>query len=100
MRLLLTLLLLFATSVGAQEHSFKPAIGFVPDESTAVAVGLAVLTPIYGIEKLKRQHPFKAKLQDGYWHVQGSIPAEQLGGVAEIWIAKADAHVKRVTHGQ
>ena len=84
----------------AQEHSFQPGAGFVPDAMTAVAIGVAVLTPIYGVEKLERQRPFRATLEGANWHVQGSISSAHLGGGAEVWIARADARVLRVTHGQ
>lgn len=100
MRLVAALLVIAAPLTQAQEHSFKPPAGFVPNESTALAIGIAVLTPIYGPELLNGQRPFKAALVDGKWHVQGSLPPGYHGGVAEIWIGKSDARVLRVTHGR
>jgi len=45
----------------------KPKAGFVPDEKTAIAIAVAVWTPIYGEKNIQKEKPFKAVLKDGVW---------------------------------
>ncbi len=80
-------------------HHFVPQAGFVPDEATAIKIAEAVWTPIYG-DILKDGRPFHAKLIGDVWHIEGSMPKDALGGVAEAEIAKADGKILRVSHGQ
>lgn len=81
-----------------------PKSGFVPDVRTAVYVAEAVMVPIYGVEAVRAERPFKAQLVDGIWHVTGSMPpaakgAESIGGVAEVEIDRRRGTIKRITHG-
>jgi hypothetical protein len=78
----------------------KPKPGYVPDRATAVSIAKAVWYPIYGKDKIDNEQPFSAKLHDGVWTVEGSLPEGMLGGVAEIDISKDDGKVLRVSHGQ
>ncbi len=96
-----TLVILFlSNNVMATEHSYFPPAGFVPDAQTAVAIAEAVLTPIYGADKIKGERPFTATLKDGIWTVVGSLPRGTLGGVAIAEIAKNDGRIQRVSHGK
>jgi hypothetical protein len=79
---------------------FKPKAGFVPNEKTAIAIAVAVWSPIYGEEKIQNEKPFKAVLKDGVWRVEGTLPAGYLGGVAEAEISKEDARILRISHGE
>jgi hypothetical protein len=95
--------LVIAGVVAASSQSrsgYKPQAGFVPDAKTAIAVAEAVLTPIYGEKQIAAERPFSAQLKDGVWTVSGSLPAENVGGVAEIKIHKSDAAVIFVLHGK
>lgn len=78
----------------------KPKDGYVPNAETAIKVALAVWEPIYGKEHIEKQKPHKAELKDGIWHVSGSLPEGTRGGTAMAEIAKEDARVLRVVHGQ
>jgi hypothetical protein len=89
--------LLFAAE---QQHSYKPKEGFVPDEKTAIAIAVAVWSPIYGEKALKKEKPFEAVLKDGVWHIKGTLPAGYKGGVAEAEISKEDARILRISHGK
>ena len=81
--------------------SHKLEAGFVPDEKTAIAIAVAVWSPIYGEENIKSEQPYKAVLTNGIWHVEGSLPAKYtLGGVAEADISKMDAKILRASHGK
>ena len=81
-------------------HSVKLKQGFVPDEKTAIAIAVAIWSPIYGEEKIQNEKPFKAVLKDDVWHVERTLPKEIAGGVAEVEISKKDARVLRVSHGK
>jgi hypothetical protein len=99
--LFFVILVLIVTTADAEEHSYVPKRGFVPDERTAVLIAEAVLSPIYGEERIANEKPFAAALKGDVWIVQGSLPAgKNLGGVALAEISKADGRILRVTHGK
>ncbi|HVU18713.1 MAG TPA: YbbC/YhhH family protein [Candidatus Didemnitutus sp.] len=84
----------------ASKPFFKPKNGFVPDERTAIAVAVAVWSPVYGEEHISSEKPYHAELIDGVWHVDGSLPSDSLGGVAHAEIAKEDGRILDMWHGQ
>ena len=92
--------------VAAQQeppHAYVPPNGFVPDSATAVRIAVAVWTPIYGARQIQDEAPYGATLRDSVWTVVGSLNcggAHCVGGVALAEIAKRDARVLRVSHGQ
>ncbi len=93
--------LVAATAAGQQPaQSYAPSNGFVPDSLTAVRVAVAILTPIYGQEQIRKELPLVATLADSTWTVHGSLPAGTVGGVASIQLSKRDARVIRVSHGR
>ena len=99
--LLSVLLLSPIFALGSEtRYSYRPEAGYVPDAETAIAIAVAVWTPIYGREQIESEKPYKAVLIGGMWHVSGSLPAGYLGGVAEAEIAKDDGRILRVIHGQ
>jgi hypothetical protein len=87
----------FAASVW-EKLSYKPKEGFVPDERTAIAIAVAVWTPIYGEKQIAGEKPYTATLKDGIWTVQGSVPKGWTGGAAIAEISKADGRVIAVIH--
>ncbi len=72
--------------------------GFVPDQRTAVRIAIAVWGPIYGDDTIAGEKPFVARLSNGVWIVEGSLPDGWDGGTAYIEINKADGKVLKVTH--
>ena len=87
--------------VGAQVRAnVKPKDGYVPNAVTATAIGVAVLSPIYGESSVASHKPYTATLADGIWTVRGTLPAGTLGGTAVAEIAKDDGRVVRVFHEQ
>jgi hypothetical protein len=82
------------------KHSFKPTEGYVPDETTAIAIAVAVWLPIYGKERIEEKKPYKAILKDGIWYVRGSIPAGWKGGVPEAELSKDNGRILRISHGK
>jgi hypothetical protein len=66
----------------------------------AIEIALPVLERTYGAEQIARERPYHAKLRNGVWIVEGSLPKNATGGVAIVEVAKADGRVLRVTHGR
>lgn len=86
-------------SVYDPERGVIPSTGFVPDEAAAIAVAEAILMPIYGVREIEDERPIKAYLSpEGIWLVEGWLPPDVDGGVAQIWLRKSNAEVIRVTH--
>jgi hypothetical protein len=84
----------------ADEHSYSPADGFVPDAATAAAIAESILIPIYGRVQVEAEKPFSASLKDGSWTVLGHLKTGRVGGVALVVIDKSTGRIIRVTHGK
>ena len=91
----------------AQAQSSAPKDGFVPDSITAVKIAEAVLTPVYGKEKVESERPFKAELENGVWTVHGTLHCPDGkggvttlcdGGTAEVKLSKTDGRILRMGH--
>jgi hypothetical protein len=80
------------------QGGYTPPLGFIPDAQTAIAVARAVLTPIYGAEKIRSEEPLTARKQDDVWVVSGTLPAGLAGGVVEVSISAKDGRILRVIH--
>ncbi|MYM21097.1 hypothetical protein GTP46_00345 [Duganella sp. FT135W] len=86
----------FATAKDAQA-GYRPPEGFVPDQQTAALIAEAVLVPIYGVETIQRQKPFRIDLRKGVWTVEGgTYPAP--GGNFMIRISKKTGAILFVIH--
>ena len=95
------LLAVMALPLFAQEHNVRPVQGLVPDAKTAIAIAVAVWSPIYGEKKIASEQPYVATLsEDGKWTVTGSLPKGWRGGTAIAVISKSDGQVLRVSHGR
>jgi hypothetical protein len=79
---------------------FKPKDGFVPTKNVAIKIAVAVWEPIYGAEHIASKKPYRARLTNGVWVVEGSLPEGAVGGVPEAEISKDDGRILRVSHGQ
>jgi len=93
---LLALILTLATAAGSKKLSYKPEVGYVPNEETAIAIAIAVWSPIYGREKIETDRPFKAVLKKGVWTVTGTLPEGVTSGAPEADISKDDGRIFRV----
>jgi len=80
--------------------NFTPKDGFVPNEATAIKIAVAVWEPIYGAEYIAGEKPYQARLTNDVWIVEGSLPEDAKGGVAEAQIAKTDGKILNVSHGK
>ena len=48
-----------------------------------------------------QEKPFVARLKDGIWTVEGSLPKQYIkGGVAIVEISKDDGRILRASHGE
>ena len=98
-------LLLFSSvrCLAEDRPNVVPANGYIPDERTAIAVGLAVLEPVYGHEILEREKPFHAILINGVWKVEGTLKRPHrggfaLGGTAVIELDQRTGRIIRMIH--
>lgn len=90
--------LLLSVSAAADQSSYKPKQGYVPDEQTAIAIAVAVWIPIYGRQQIENEKPYRASLSDGIWTVTGSLPKGFKGGTAEARISKDTGCILGVIH--
>jgi hypothetical protein len=77
-----------------------PPEGFVPDAKTAVKVAEAVIEPVYGLQTVRNERPFKARLVDGEWFVKGSHTTNinVFAGVSEVHISKTNGCITFLFH--
>ncbi len=91
-----------ALDLSLKQKSMKsdvPKSGFVPDERTAVAIGEAVASALYGRDEIAGERPFKARLRGGVWTVKGTLhPTGASGGTAVIQISKKDGRILFAVH--
>ena len=72
--------------------------GLVPDAKTAIAIAVAVWTPVYGAEQIAAEKPYNVMLKSGKWTVTGSVSPGRVGGVATAVIEKSNARVVKIYH--
>lgn len=77
--------LLELAALAEEKHSVKPVEGFVSDQRTAIQIAEAVLTSIYGNDRIARERPFSAQLERGVWIVEGQVPQGMLWAVWLWW---------------
>jgi hypothetical protein len=79
----------------------KPAMGYVPDGDTAIAIAVAAWNPIYGKKHIEEEKPYTAKFHDGHWYVEGSLPAGfNVGGTALAKISQDSGCIVGIIHGK
>jgi len=88
----------YARRIVASAKTYQPAAGYVPDSNTAVAIGTAVLIPIYGKDKIDAEKPWHTGLKDGVWTVVGTFNGKGEGGEAIIQLDKKTGAVVFVAH--
>jgi hypothetical protein len=69
-----------------------------PTRGPRFALRLLFWGPIYGDDTIAGEKPYLARLNNGVWTVEGSLPNGWVGGTAYIEINKADGKVLKVTH--
>jgi hypothetical protein len=89
--------LLFSLNIDSKDNTKH--VDYVPDSLTAIKIAETIWLPIYG-EKIYKNQPFKAKLINEVWFVNGTLPNGFKGGVPCIEINKYDCKVVKVYHGK
>jgi hypothetical protein len=79
-----------------------PVEGYVPNAKTAIKIAEAVVEPVYGLQVIRNEQPFKARLVGGEWFVKGSGPTnvDWKGGVVEVHISKTNGCITFLLHGR
>jgi hypothetical protein len=74
--------------------------GFVPDESTAVAIAVAVRTARFGKAQIEKEGPYTAILEEGIWILYDKErPKNSLGPVSLARIRKSNGAILEVSGG-
>ena len=88
-------------------RGYIPKEGFVPNADVALAIAEAVLSPVYGMETIISERPFKVSLRANIWIITGSVPCDHPpqgavcpGGVAEVRISKRTGQIVYMIHTQ
>jgi hypothetical protein len=76
----------------------QPRDGVVSNEKIAEVVALTYLTAIYGRATIRREMPLRAKLSDGVWTVNGTLPHGSVGGTAQMLICQRNGTVLSIIH--
>jgi len=84
----------------ATTTSYKPVAGYVPDSRTAIAVAIAVLTPVYGEAEMNASTPWRTGLKDGVWTVVGTFHGQGVGGTPVIQIDQSTGDIRFLGHTQ
>jgi hypothetical protein len=72
---------------------------YVPNETTAIRIAEAVLTPIHGEQKVEAQRPYTVSVPEkDYWLVSGSAPKGQFGGTFAVWIKKQSGCIVNISY--
>jgi len=82
------------------ELSGLPSNGVIPDESTAIAVALAIFNPIWKKEYVEKWAPYHAQLRNNVWTVWGTLKSGSRGGTPQLRINKNDGKVLEIWHSQ
>lgn len=79
--------------------NYIPKAGYVPDDSTAVNIALAVWKPIYG-DGIYENQPFNVSIyKDSLWLDYGTLPDKySVGGVPYAFIDRKTGKVIKVIH--
>jgi hypothetical protein len=65
--------LVIPSGLAAQDVGYNPNKIFVPNAETAIAIGQAVLVPIYGAANIRKEEPFRAIRSGDVWTVEGTL---------------------------
>lgn len=79
---------------------YQPPYGIISTPRMAVEVARTYLDAIYGASVIARQLPLKVGIRREVWHVEGVLPRNKVGGVAEIDMCQSTGQVLRVAHGK
>jgi hypothetical protein len=94
-----TALFLSASLAQNAPELFERKGGLVSDKETAIRIAEAILFPIYGEKNIRAQKPYRVRLKDGKWIIDGAPPPQGFaGGSFHIVILQRDARVLEIGH--
>lgn len=77
-------------------NDFTPVPGgLIPDEKRAIQFGVAYMATVYPAERLREDRPWRANLNNGIWHVQGTLPPGSAGGTHQVELCRSNGRVLR-----
>lgn len=86
------------SAIDKDEQYNTPKDGYVPDKETAISIAVAVWKPIYGAKNIQNNKPYNAHLENGVWHISGTLPKGWVGGVPEAEIDKKSGKILSISH--
>lgn len=72
----------------------------IPTSAAAVSAAKLAWRGKYDDSAVQRSEPYRANLQNGAWHVFGSLPAGSRGGTPRAIICASTGQMLKVTHGR
>ncbi|HEX9281357.1 MAG TPA: NTF2 fold immunity protein [Candidatus Udaeobacter sp.] len=94
-----TALLLSASFAQNASELFERKGGLVRDKETAIRIAEAILFPIYGEKSIRAQQPYRVRLENGKWTIDGAPPPRGFaGGSFHVVILQRDARVLEIGH--
>jgi hypothetical protein len=84
----------------------------ISDTTAAISVAEPALVKVYGKRQIDDEKPLKAMLQNGVWHVYGTLCCSDgngkhtceegrcVGGVALVKVRQKDGKILSITHGK
>jgi hypothetical protein len=79
---------------------YQPPHGIISTPRIAEEVARTYLDAIYGTDTIARELPLKVGISHEVWRVEGTLPPNSVGGVAEIELCQSTGQVLRVVHGK
>ena len=83
-----------------EHHDVRKLKEVVSNKDTAIALAVAVWSPIYGKEKIEKESPYQVFRIDDCWVVYGSLEKGLKGGTAEAVISASDGRFLNISHGK
>lgn len=87
--------------LGCQSNSKINNTGFITKDK-AVKIAENKWMEIYGYsqKELESYKPYKIKLENGVWIIEGTLPSTMLGGTPLIEIRATDGEILKTYHGK
>ena len=84
------------------ENPLESSLGVIRDRKTAIKVAESILMSVYGRERVEREQPFIAELDDGNWYVYPKSNKRPIvfGGGFHITLSQKDARVIEIGYDE
>jgi hypothetical protein len=85
---------------GCSDDATTPKIESRMAQSQAIQIGLSAMEMEMSKAHVEKYKPYRAELEEGSWHVFGTVPGGGPGGTPEALVQDDDGAVLSVGHGQ